>query len=123
MNVSIPPALPHPDEEDPAEGNKDHQTNNLEDQTGLHDSQPDIAHGFVVRHAHYRAAGGLQDEGDEVAGDEEDGVGSRPEVGEALAEDDDYPGETEVDACCYEDGGYGCADEVPVTDEVRKGGD
>lgn len=57
----------------------------------------------------------MQDQADDVGGDEEARVGLRREAREVRAVDDDKPREGEVDGCGEEGGADGERDKVPAS--------
>ena len=68
-----------------------------------------------------RTAGGLQEQGEEITADEDDGIEAGPESGDAGSEDDDDPSETEIDGSTEERGSDGEAHEVHQEGVVREG--
>ena len=56
----------------------------------------------------------MQDEGKDVAADEDAGVGVRLEACELFAVDNDDAGEAEIDTCGEEGRGNGEADDIPA---------
>lgn len=61
----------------------------------------------VRRHARHAAADSLEQEGDEIAGDEEARERKGFDPGIRLSDRDHNPGQGEVDACGEEGGGNG----------------
>lgn len=91
-------AAPHRDGEVAAEDHEDGERGDLEGQARDHDVDARVLQGGArVGDGGDGAAGGLQHERDDVAGDEDDGVGAGAEAGEGLAVDDDEAAEGEVD--------------------------
>ena len=74
---------------------EDGDSEDLEGQTANHDVAADVGAGRVVRDA---SAGGLDEDGDHVADDEDERVLHRLQAGEVIAEDEDELGEDVVDA-------------------------
>ncbi len=107
------PLAPNAPREIGAQSHEDTQADDLEAQAGDHDVDPGLLEGFGVGGVGERAADGLHDEGEDVAADEDDGVGAGFEAGEGFAVDDDDAGEGEVDGGGDEAGGDGEDDEVP----------
>lgn len=85
----------------------------MEAQACNHDVDPGLLEGVRVGGVGECAPDGLQDEGEDVAADEDDGVGAGLEAGEGFAVDDDDAGEGEVDGGGDETWCYGEDDEVP----------
>jgi len=63
----------------------------------------------------------LEDEGDEVASAEDEGVGPRFEEGEVLAVDNDDAREAEVDSCGKKGRSYGEANKIDKEVVMLKG--
>jgi len=61
----------------------------------------------------------LQDKRDDIASDEDEGIGPWLEVSEGWAVEEDEAGEVEVDCCRKEAGGDREADEVPMNRKER----
>lgn len=79
----------------------------MKGQSGDHDVDARLLGiGAGVGGVGHGAADGLQDEGEDVAADEDDGVGAGFEAGEVFAVDEDDAREAEVDGCGEEAGGY-----------------
>lgn len=108
-----PPLLPpHLHRELGAQRHERRQRRDLAGEAGDHDVDADVLGVLVVRRRGEAAAGGLQDERDEVAADEEEGVGARADARDVLAVDDDDAAEAEVDGGAEEGRADGEADEV-----------
>ena len=93
----------------------DQQRNDLGRQTGDHD----IDAGVLQRRAAVGARGhgpadGLQQQSEEVAGDEQNAVGTRLQAREVLAVDDDDAAETQVDGGAQEGRADGQGDDLAV---------
>lgn len=97
-----------------AQGHEDGQADDLEAEAGDHDVNACLLQGPRVGGVGQGAADGLQDEGEEVAADENDGVGAGFEAGDGFAVDKDDAREGEVDGGGEEAGSYGEDDDVPV---------
>jgi len=93
----------------------------LEDETSQHDVLAEIAGRFRVGCCCDTATKTLEDETDEVAGAEDEGVCARLETGEVLAIDDDNAAETEVDLIDHQYITKNGECEEP-TDAVKKAG-
>ncbi len=93
-------------EEFGAQPREESQTDDLEDKTGNHDVDAGVCQRFGIGGIGDGTADRLQNEGEDVAADEDDGVGPRLEAGEGSAVGDDYTGEGEVDGGGEETGGY-----------------
>ena len=66
----------------------------------------------MASHAGHSASNGLKEQGDDVAGDEDAGVGEGLDVGIFRTECDDDAGEGEIDACSEKGGGDCQADNL-----------
>ncbi|KAL9008725.1 MAG: hypothetical protein Q9173_006176, partial [Seirophora scorigena] len=95
-------------------GHEDGQADDLEAEARDHDVDACLLRGLCVGSVGQGATDGLQDEGEDVAADENDGVGAGFEAGDGFAVDEDDAREGEVDGCGYEAGSYGEDDDVPV---------
>jgi hypothetical protein len=78
------------------QAHEDEQRDDLEHDTGKHNGPSCVASGVIAGCSCEPATGALEDERDEVACDEGDCVGARPETGYLLAVYDDDAGEAEV---------------------------
>lgn len=106
--LTIRPILPRLHGEIRTQTHKHKERKDLERQTRDHDVDPILSLARVSRGRRIGqgTAGRLQYQGEDVGGDEDDGVGSWPEAREALAVDDDDAREAEVDAGGEEARGY-----------------
>lgn len=78
----------------------------MEAETSQHDILPEVRTGDCIGSRSDGAAEGLENEGDEVAGAEYEGVCAGLEAGEVGAVDDDDAGEAQIDGSGEEGGGY-----------------
>lgn len=89
--------LLHGPEEFGAQNCEESQADDLEDKTGDHDVDAGVCQRFGIGGVGDGTAHRLQNKGEDVAADEDDGVGPRLEAGEGSAVGDDDAGEGEVD--------------------------
>ncbi len=85
----------------------------LQTETSQHDVHAGLEILLGVRSAREGTTGGLEDETEDVASDEGEGVGARPEAGDMLAVDDDDAAEAEIDGRREESGRDRKGDDVP----------
>lgn len=97
------------------------QGEDLEAQTGQHDVLADSEHVLVPRRRGDAASNGLEKQTDEVAGAEDDGVGTGLEPGQVGAVDNDDAGEAEVDGGAQESRGNSQTDKIGKEVIVVKG--
>ena len=98
---------PHRKEEIGTQCRENGYAGDLEGQTGDHDVDARLLHILVIGGVGKSAAEGLQHEREDVAADEDDGVGAGFQTGEMLTVGEDDAREGEVDGCGEETGGDG----------------
>ena len=96
------------------EHDEDEHDDDLEGETGDHDVGAELEQVWVVGWGAggHTAAEGLEGEGDDVAGDEEAGIGFGGDAGVGYAKSEDDALDAEVDAGGVEGGADGQADDV-----------
>lgn len=96
---------------------KGEEQDDLQDESGEGDVDANVV--GAGRDGGDGAAGGLQDEAEDISGDEEDPEEAGPDAGDVWGEEDDGAGEGHVDGGCEEDGAKG--DEDNLDEEGAEG--
>ena len=112
---------PHAESEVAGGNGEQDEGDDLECQTRQHDVPAGVQKGRFLRGCRDTATGSLQEQTDEVAGAEDDGVRAGLEPGEVGAVDDDDSREAKVDGGTQEGRGNCQADEVEQEIAVAKG--
>ena len=110
---NVPALLPHRPNEIRTQDGKHGQADDLEAETCDHDVDTRLFGIVVIRCISQSAADSLQDKREDVAADEDDGVGARFEASQMFAVDEDDAREGEVDGGGEEARGYCDDNEVP----------
>lgn len=100
-----------------AEKHEECEGDDLEDETSNHDIDSDLLCVVVVSGSSEAATGALEDEREEVAADEDEGIGPGLDSRGAFSIHDDNTGEAEIDGGSQEGGTNRQADEI--SDNIR----